>query len=108
MLYHKYNDLVRNGDYYRIASYSKNHEYDCYEVVSKDKTEALITFVQVLGTPNHRSRRIRIPGLSPAMRYRVEETGRLYCGDTLMYAGINVENMQGDFQSKLIHIVCDA
>ena len=50
-MYHKYNDLVREGDYYRIASYAKNHEYDCYEVVSKDKKEALVTFVQVLNRP---------------------------------------------------------
>ena len=57
-MYHKYNDLVREGDYYRIASYAKNHEYDCYEVVSKDKKEALVTFVQVLNRPNYHSRRI--------------------------------------------------
>lgn len=36
-MYHKYNDLVREGDYYRIASYRENHFYDCYMVVSKDK-----------------------------------------------------------------------
>ncbi len=35
-MYHKYSDLVREGDYYRIASYAENHFYDCYEVVSKD------------------------------------------------------------------------
>ncbi len=40
-MYHKYNDLVREGDYYRIASYRENHFYDCYMVVSKDKKEAL-------------------------------------------------------------------
>ncbi len=57
-MYHKYNDLVREGDYYRVASYSENHYFDCYGVVSKDKKEALYTFVQVLGRPNCRSRRI--------------------------------------------------
>ena len=37
-MYHQYNDLVRNGDYYRIAHYADNHYYDCYEVVAKDKS----------------------------------------------------------------------
>ena len=27
-MYHTYNDLVREGDYYRIASYRENHYFD--------------------------------------------------------------------------------
>ena len=103
--YHKYNALVRGGDYYRIASYRENHMYDCYEVVAKDKSEALITFVQVLNRPNYHSRRIRVYGLDPATQYRIEGEDKLYYGDTLMNAGILVQNMWGDFQSKLIHII---
>jgi alpha-galactosidase len=103
--YHKYNALVRGGDYYRIASYQQNHFYDCYEVVAKDKSEALVTFVQVLNRPNYHSRRIRLLGLDPEKRYGIEGEDRSYYGDTLMNAGIQVPNMWGDFQSKLIHIV---
>lgn len=103
--YHKYNALVRGGDYYRIASYRENHMYDCYEIVAKDKSEALITFVQVLNRPNYHSRRIRVYGLDPATQYRIEGEDKLYYGDTLMNAGILVQNMWGDFQSKLIHII---
>ena len=95
---------MRSGDYYRIASYSQNHSFDCYEVVAKDQSEALITFVQVLGRPNVHSRRIRIPGLDGKKKYRVETTGEVYCGDTLGHAGLNVPAMWGDFQSVLIHL----
>lgn len=103
-MYHKYNDLVREGDYYRIASYAKNHEYDCYEVVSKDKKEALVTFVQVLNRPNYHSRRICLKGLQPDRNYQIEGDKGVYHGDTLMLAGINIPNMWGDFQSVLIHV----
>lgn len=103
-MYHKYNDLVRSGDYYRIASWRENHLYDCYEVVSKDKREALITYVQVLNRPNYHSRRIKPLGLQPGLRYRNEETGEILWGDTLMYGGILIQGMWGDFQSKLIHL----
>lgn len=106
-MYHKYNDLVRCGDYYRIASYSQNHEYDCYEVVAKDKSEALITFVQVLNRPNYHTRRIRIPGLAPEKRYRIEGREETYYGDTLMHVGLQIPNMWGDFQSTLLHLVED-
>lgn len=104
-MYHKYNDLVRNGDYYRIASYQSNHFYDCYEVVAKDKSEVLITYVQVLGRPNCHSRVLKLAGLKPELRYRNEESGEIFYGDTLMNAGILLQGMWGDFQSKLIHLV---
>ncbi len=103
-MYHKYNDLIRNGDYYRIASCRSNHLWDCWEVVAKDKSEALVTYVQVLGRPNYHSRRIRLSGLKPDLRYRNEETGEVLYGDTLMNAGILIPGMWGDFQSRLIHL----
>ncbi len=104
-MYHKYNDLVREGDYYRIASYAENREYDCWQVCAKDGSEALVTFVQVLGRPNCKSRRLKLQGLEENASYRVEETGLIYGGDVLMYAGLPVENPWGDFQSRLIHLI---
>ena len=107
-MYHKYNDLVREGDYYRIASYHENHQYDCYMVVSKDQKEALVTFVQVLNRPNFHSRRICLKGLDPNRQYEVEETKESYSGELLMNAGILVENPWGDFRGKLIHLTAKA
>ena len=111
-MYHRYNDLVRTGDYYRIASYSENHFYDCWQVVSKDKTESLVTFVQVLGRPNVHSRRICFKGLKPDQTYKltydrtgeelVEDT-QTYTGDVLMKAGVNI-TMHGDFSGVLIYL----
>jgi len=104
-MYHRYNDLVREGDYYRLASYSENGEYDCWQVSAKDGSETLVTFVQVLNRPNCHSRRVRLQGLDPAALYRVEETGTVYGGDALMYAGLPVENLWGDFRSRLYTII---
>ncbi len=103
-MYHKYNDLVRTGDYYRLASYQENRMYDCYMVVSKDKSEALVTYVQVLGRPSSHSRRILLKGLAADKRYRIEGEERTYLGSTLMQAGVLIENLWGDFKGKLIHI----
>jgi len=104
-MYHKYNDLVRTGDYYRIASYQSNHEYDCIQVVAKDKKEALVTYIQVLARPNYRTRRIRLKGLCEDMIYRIEETGLVLSGGALMHAGIQIDNMWGDYLGKIIHIL---
>jgi len=104
-MYHKYNDLVRTGDYYRIASYQQNHMYDCYMVVAKDRSEALVTFIQVMGRANAHSRRILLKGLCPDKTYRIEGEERTYLGSTLMQAGLLVGNLWGDYKGKLIHIV---
>lgn len=104
-MYHKYNDLVRTGDYYRIASYSENHEYDCYEVAAKDGSEALVTFVEVLRRANFKTRRIRLKGLDANAVYENEETKVRYTGDILMYAGVQTPETWGDFSSKLMHFV---
>jgi alpha-galactosidase len=91
--------------------------------VSKDKTEALITYVQVLKVPEDRSRILRIPGLDPDKEYAVivDQTGDIapeddktmvlpvgprtkMRGDALMYAGLPMPNFWGDFRSALIYL----
>ncbi|MDE6363202.1 MAG: alpha-galactosidase [Lachnospiraceae bacterium] len=109
-MYHKYNDLVREGDYYRIASYAQNHKYDCWQVVSEDKKESLVTFVQVLNRANFKSRRILLKGLDAEKAYQVvfenddEIEDKLYSGDTLMKAGLLVPSLRGDFRARLISL----
>lgn len=111
-MYHKYNDLVRRGDYYRIAHYAENHFYDCYAVVAKDKSEALVTYIQVLNRPNFHSRRIQLTGLDLEKTYEIENKEdwpelkqTTYRGDTLRYAGINIPPLWGDFKGRLLHLV---
>jgi len=104
-LYHKYNDLIRTGDYYRIANFTDNHQYDCWSVVSKDKEEALVTFIQVLQRPNYHSRRIKLKGLDDKALYRDTGTNQVYSGSALMHAGLNITGVHGDFKGKLIHFV---
>lgn len=112
-LYKKFNALVRTGDYYRIASYSQNNEYDCWECVSRDKKQALVTFVQVLNHPNFHSRKIYFRGLDPVKEYKVSfpddepdrrEMPASFTGSTLMNAGYTIPRMWGDFHAKLIYI----
>lgn len=99
----KYNPLVRTGDQYRIGNVFEDNTWDAWMFVSKDKKEALLTYVQVLGRPNYPSRVIKLKGLDEDKKYLVEELSLRLTGRTLMNAGISVE-MYGDFSSKTIHI----
>ncbi|WP_026663109.1 alpha-galactosidase [Butyrivibrio proteoclasticus] len=104
-VYHKYNHLVRGGDYYRIASYQRNHEYDAYIVVSKDKKEALITYVQVVAKPNSSRKLLKVPGLLADLRYQIEGSGEEILGATLEKVGLSVNPLNGDYRSELIHLI---
>ncbi|MCI9633033.1 MAG: alpha-galactosidase, partial [Ruminococcus sp.] len=104
-LYHRYNHLVREGVYYRIASWQENHLYDCWEVAAEDKSEAAVTYVQVLSGVNVRSRKIRLKGLDEEALYRLEGTDQVYSGQVLMYGGVLVKMQEGDFVSRVMHFV---
>lgn len=103
-LYHKYNHLVRSGDYYRLSSFRKNHEFDAYMVVSKDKKEALVTYVQVMASPNPSRKMLKIPGLLPDTRYQIEGSDIELLGSTLEKVGLVITPKNGDYISGLIHI----
>ncbi|MDE6356985.1 MAG: GH36 C-terminal domain-containing protein, partial [Eubacteriales bacterium] len=98
--YHKYNDLIREGDYYRLVSYSENKFYDSYMIVSKDKKKALVFYIQVLARPSFRSIKLKLKGLDKNMKYKIQ--GKDYTGDILMNCGILIPSEQGDFKSKII------
>lgn len=113
-MYHKYNALVRNGDYYRLTSYKENGANDSWMVVAKDKSRALITYIKVMAQPNKRSTLIKPMGLDPNASYRIlcdkkvlSMEGDVLQGDTIMNCGLlikdnNSPDMWGDFRGVLI------
>lgn len=104
-MYHKYHELIREGDYYRIASYRENHRYDCWAVASKDQKEILVTYVQVLGTPNSHSKKVYLRGFDPNAVYTLEGTEETYTGEMLMKGGFLMRGFWGDFKSRLYHFI---
>ena len=104
-MYHKYHELIREGEYYRILSCRENHRSDCWAVASEDKSEVLVTYVQVLAQANMPSRKVRLRGFDPAKKYRLEGTDEVYSGEMLMNAGFRMKDFWGDFVSRLYHFI---
>ena len=118
--YHKLNDLVREGDYYRLASYWQNGTHDCFQVCSPDRRKSLVFYVQVknpVSFPYQLSRQIRLRGLNEDALYVVKELdltkedesddqqgGKALNGGVLMNGGLNFDWMWGDFQAKLFYL----
>lgn len=114
-MYRRFNELVREGDYYRIASYQENHLFDCFQVNAPRKEEALVFYTQVLNEPNRRSRILRLQGLQPDADYRIwqvdmegeellKSTGETVGGSVLMQGGFPFERLWGDFQCRLLYL----
>ena len=87
--YHKYYDLIRSGELYRIVSPFENPYYAAWEIVSADKSEMLFTFVCAHGIDGSQ-RMIRFKGLDPDREYTCEQDGETYSGAFLMHAGLNL------------------
>lgn len=87
--YHKYYDLIHSGDLYRLINPMHNAFRAAWMFVSEDKTEALVTSV-VMRRPQETAFYLRLKGLDPDKLYREEESGEVYSGASLMYAGLNL------------------
>ena len=103
----KYGHLVREGDLYRLyttGGYRRGSSIDkaAWIFVSKDKKEALLTYVQNLGSANMPAPVIRLAGLDPEISY-VTDSGEIYAGDELMNIGFVADRLWGDFKASIYH-----
>ena len=99
--YRKYGPVFHDGDYYRLASYGENGEYDALMAVSKDKRTAVLDYVHVMSR-QRRSVLLPLRGLDEETLYRSSETGEVRSGAGWMYGGMVMPCISGDFIGKLI------
>ncbi len=88
-LYHNTYDLIRNGDLYRLVSPFENPYRAVWEIVSLDKSRAMVTVVTMRGECAPHTI-VKLRGLEPQRYYRNEKTGETYSGALLMNAGLNL------------------
>ncbi len=108
--YHRYYDVIQNGDYYRLINPTENvgkiTSAAAWESVSADKREVLMTYV-VMRTHVSVSRYIRLRGLDPKLTYVDTATGRRYSGALLMNAGLNLTSNWKDGESRVWHFIAE-
>jgi Alpha-galactosidase len=104
--YHKYYDVVQNGDYYRLINPFDTQTRCAWAYVSADKSQVLLTYV-VIRTEFHKPVYIKLKGLDPSKKYKDQESGRIYSGDTLMNAGLNLSNSRGEWSATVVNLVAE-
>lgn len=102
--YHKYYDIIHNGDLYRLISPTENPFRCAWGYVSQDKSEALFTFV-VMRKPETSAFFVRLKGLDENKFYVDDDTDEVYSGALLMNAGMNLSRFNNsDGESFTIYL----
>lgn len=96
--YKEIRELVQFGELYRIFSPFEGND-SAWNIVSKDKTECVATYVKVLSLPAAPIKTIKLKGLNPDFVYKDIDSGEVYGGDELMNGGITIPRVKQDFYS---------
>ena len=79
------------GDFYKLDADGKYY-YACLQVL-KDRSAALLTFIQVDAQIRYESLVLRLKGLKSDARYKVGESGLVLYGRTLEKAGVRISDL---------------
>ncbi|CAH1190554.1 Alpha-galactosidase AgaA [Paenibacillus auburnensis] len=99
-LYKELRNLVQFGEQYRLLSPFEGNE-TAWLIAAEDKSEAVVMYARTLAEPNDALHYLRLKGLDPEADYEWVEGGGVFGGDHLMYAGLPLPALHGDFQSVL-------
>ena len=98
--FHKYNTLIREGDYYRIQA--PGGRFSAWEFVNREKEHALLTLVMTSAEGNALPVHAAVKGLDPKKQYRCSVNGHVHSGRTWMNAGLTLARVPGEYESVLI------
>ena len=101
-LYHAYSHFTREGNFYRLI---QNEFQIAWQFVSPERTETLVTLIQIRSRPNQLRQHLRLRGLIPDSCYRFGE--KLYTGGQLMKIGLPIDPLWGDGTSRLFHLTLE-
>ena len=114
------NDLIRTGDYYRLSDPTTDRYFTAWQFAAADGSEALMNIVVTHTQANALPIHICFHGLDENAVYmldgvdyfggqaaQVEESirkGMEFSGSMLMYAGLVLPQMAGDYPSVQLHL----
>ena len=102
--YRKDEELIREGQYYRLNEYTEDRDAAAWLLVSPRRDKALLTVVLTAVHGNAPLIHVKFRGLDPEARYTVEEDGVTRSGASLMYAGYTLPMLTGDYPAFRLHI----
>lgn len=101
----KYWELIHEGLYYRLTNPMEDHEFAAWEFVSEQRDEALLSVVTLDTHCNAPVNYVRLKGLEERALYAEQISGKEYTGAALMYAGLPLPVVAGEYQAIQMHFL---
>ena len=92
---------LQQGYYTRLENPFEGN-FAAWQFVSRDGREVVLCAYQRLTMPNPVAHRLRMTGLDAQATYVEQETGERYSGAALMYVGLPMGYLRGDFASRIL------
>lgn len=90
---------IQFGDLYRLKSAFDSNE-TAWMNISKDGNNLVVSYVKKYAEANVLPKRLKLKALDENSLYEVSETGEVFGGDELMYIGLDIGELNGDYQAK--------
>lgn len=101
--YHADEDLVLEGDLYRLCAPTPGSNYFAVCLVAKDKKKAKLTVMKLQENFNEPEIRMYPRGLADEISYHVPELGKTMRGSSWKHFGICPEFPAGDYETLVYH-----
>ena len=115
------NDLIRTGDYYRLTDPAENTYFTAWQFAAEDGSEALLNLVVTHPQANPLPIHLCFRGLEEDAVYELDgidyfgsryahdvedgiHKGMRFSGSTLLYAGLVLPQLFGDYPSVQLHL----
>lgn len=95
--------LIHNGTYYRVTGCREQNDYVAWNMVSRDRKEALLNVITTNTHGNPFVTYVKCKGLEESKLYYCEETQNLYAGSVLASIGIPLPQVEGEYNAFQFH-----
>ncbi len=100
--YKKYRHIIQFGQLYRIQNGNEDNT-QAWQYISLDQKEVLVFFVKKLSIAQENFMHIKLKGLENESVYTNLENKSFY-GDELMYSGLDIPELKGDFKTYVEYL----
>lgn len=91
-------ELIHKGDYYRLTDPFDADGLAAWASVAEDRSEALLSVITLNSHGNQPVHYVKLRGLDEEGIYEDVKTGKRYRGAALMYGGMPVPYMEGEYR----------
>lgn len=99
-LYKEIRETVQFGALYRLKSPFNSNEV-AWMMISEDKNEVVVSYVRQWALVNESFSNLKLTALDKDSEYEIIGEDTILSGDELMYIGLNIPELYGDYVSKL-------